>query len=126
MSDAVDHDPVDLDDLSWDDRGLIPVVTQDAENGEVLMLAWANREALERTLVEGRMVYWSRSRHELWRKGDTSGHIQHWVALRVDCDADTVVAQVHQEGAACHTGARSCFYRSLGGSNERRVDDQPQ
>lgn len=104
---------MNLDDLAFDDRGLIPVITQDADSGEVLMLAWANREALERTLAEGRMVYWSRSRRELWRKGDTSGHVQHLEALSMDCDGDTVLARVHQVGAACHTGERSCFYRRL-------------
>lgn len=104
---------LDVDALKFDDRGLIPVVAQDSENGEVLMVAWANREALEHTLVEGRMVYWSRSRQQLWRKGETSGHVQHWQELLVDCDADTIVARVHQEGPACHTGARSCFHRSL-------------
>jgi phosphoribosyl-AMP cyclohydrolase len=102
-----------LDELAFDERGLIPVIAQDAANGDVLMLAWANREALERTLAEGRMVYWSRSRQELWRKGDTSGHTQHVEELRVDCDADVVLARVHQEGPACHTGERSCFFRSL-------------
>jgi phosphoribosyl-AMP cyclohydrolase len=106
--------PVDLDGLRFDERGLIPLVVQDAENGDVLMLAWANREALERTLAEGRMVYWSRSRQDLWRKGDTSGHVQRLVELRVDCDEDVLLARVHQEGAACHTGERSCFYRSVG------------
>jgi phosphoribosyl-AMP cyclohydrolase len=111
----VDRSAVDLDALRFDDRGLIPVIVQDAENGEVLMFAWANRESLDRTLDEGRMVYWSRSRHELWRKGDTSGHVQHWDALRVDCDEDVVLARVHQEGAACHTGERSCFFRELRG-----------
>ena len=109
----LDRSAVDLDSLRYDDRGLIPVIAQDADTGEVLMLAWANREALERTLTEGRMVYWSRSRQELWRKGDTSGHSQHWQELRVDCDADVIVARIHQEGAACHTGERSCFFRSL-------------
>jgi phosphoribosyl-AMP cyclohydrolase len=104
---------VHLDELTFDERGLIPVITQDAENGQVLMMAWANREALERTLEEGRMVYWSRSRQELWRKGDTSGHVQHWEELRVDCDADVLLARIHQEGAACHTGERSCFFRTL-------------
>jgi len=102
-----------LDELVFDERGLIPVIAQDAESGEVLMMAWANREALVRTLAEGRMVYWSRSRQELWRKGDTSGHLQHWEELRVDCDADVVLAKVHQEGPACHTGERSCFFRTL-------------
>jgi phosphoribosyl-AMP cyclohydrolase len=105
---------VDLDALRWDERGLIPIVVQDVVDGAVLMVAWANREALERTLDEGRMVYWSRSRQELWRKGDTSGHVQHWEELRVDCDADVILARVHQVGAACHTGERSCFFRDLG------------
>ena len=109
----LDRSAVDLDSLRYDDRGLIPVIAQDAETGEVLMLAWANRKALERTLTEGRMVYWSRSRQELWRKGDRSGHGQHCQELRVDCDADVIVARIHQEGAACHTGERSCFFRSL-------------
>jgi phosphoribosyl-AMP cyclohydrolase len=104
---------VDLDALAFDERGLIPVVVQDVENGDVLMVAWANRASLQRTLDEGRMVYWSRSRRELWRKGDTSGHTQHWEELRVDCDGDVLLARVHQEGAACHTGARSCFFRAL-------------
>lgn len=104
---------MNLDDLKWDDKGLVTVVVQDVDSNEVLMVAWANREALERTLDEGRMVYWSRSRQELWRKGDTSGHVQHWEQLRVDCDADVILARVHQEGVACHTGERSCFHRSL-------------
>lgn len=109
-----DGSPVPIDDLRFDERGLIPVIAQDADTGDVLMLAWANREALERTVAEGRMVYWSRSRQELWRKGDSSGHVQHWDELRADCDADVVLARVHQEGAACHTGERTCFFRTLG------------
>jgi phosphoribosyl-AMP cyclohydrolase len=104
---------VNLDEVSFDDRGLIPVVVQDVENGDVLMVAWSNREALRRSLDEGRMSYWSRSREELWRKGDTSGHVQHLEEIRVDCDADVVLARVHQEGAACHTGERTCFFRTL-------------
>ena len=104
---------VDLDGLRYDDRGLVTVVVQDVLDGEVLMVAWANREALERTVAEGRMTYWSRSRRELWRKGDTSGHVQHWEELRVYCDGDVVLARVHQEGAACHTGERTCFFRRL-------------
>ena len=106
-------DRVVLDSLTFDERGLVPVVVQDVTDGEVLMVAWANREALERTLAEGRMVYWSRSRRELWRKGDTSGHTQHWEELRVDCDGDVLLARVHQEGPACHTGERTCFHRRL-------------
>jgi phosphoribosyl-AMP cyclohydrolase len=104
---------VELDDLLFDGEGLIPVIVQDVENGDVLMFAWSNREALERTIAEGRMVYWSRSRRELWRKGDSSGHTQHWEELRADCDGDALLARVHQEGAACHTGERSCFHRSI-------------
>ena len=125
-SDNPDRSPVRLEELRWDERGLVPVIVQDAANGEVLMLAWANREALDRTLQEGRMVYWSRSRQELWRKGDTSGHVQHWESLGVDCDADAIVARVHQEGAACHSGERSCFYRSLHGSTARPIEDPPR
>ena len=106
-------EPLGLDELRFDDRGLLPVVVQDVIDGEVLMVAWANREALERTLAEGRMVYWSRSRGEPWRKGDTSGHTQHWEELRADCDGDVLLARVHQEGPACHTGERTCFHRRL-------------
>ena len=106
-----------LDDLRWGDDGLIPCIAQDADNGDVLMMAWMNRESLERTVAEGRMVYWSRSRQELWRKGDTSGHTQTWTELRFDCDADVLLAKIHQEGAACHTGERSCFYRTLPGAD---------
>ncbi len=115
MSTGPGRTPVRLDDLRYDARGLVTVVTQDADTDQVLMVAWADRAALERTIAEGRMVYWSRSRGELWRKGDTSGHTQHWTDLSVDCDADVVLARVHQEGAACHTGERSCFFRSLNG-----------
>ena len=104
---------VDLDALRFDERGLIPVIVQDGENGDVLMFAWSNREALERTLAEGRMVYWSRSREELWRKGDTSGHVQHVESLAADCDGDTLLVRVHQVGAACHTGERSCFFNPV-------------
>jgi phosphoribosyl-AMP cyclohydrolase len=113
---------VGLDELAFDEHGLIPVIAQDVDTGEVLMLAWANREALERSRAEGRMVYWSRSRREPWRKGDTSGHVQHLDELRVDCDADVLLARVHQEGAACHTGARTCFFRAIG---DRAPDDRP-
>ena len=101
-------------DVNFDDRGLVPAVVQDAETGEVLMLAWMNRESLERTLEERRTVFWSRSRQELWRKGDTSGHVQHVEDVLVDCDADTILVRVHQVGVACHTGERSCFFRRVG------------
>jgi phosphoribosyl-AMP cyclohydrolase len=106
---------MNLDELTFDERGLIPVIAQDAENGHVLMLAWANREALERTLAEGRMVYWSRSRQELWRKGDTSGDRQFVREAYYDCDGDVLLFLVEQEGkGACHTGERTCFYRRFG------------
>ena len=104
---------VALDALAFDDRGLIPAVVQDAENGDVLMMAWMNRESVVLTIEEGRTVFWSRSRRELWRKGETSGQVQHVEEVRVDCDADVLLIRVHQVGAACHTGERSCFFRTL-------------
>jgi phosphoribosyl-AMP cyclohydrolase len=85
----------------------------------VLMVAWSNRDALQRSLDERRMTYWSRSRNELWRKGDTSGHVQHVQEVRVDCDGDVLLVRVHQVGAACHTGERSCFHRALPGVHRR-------
>jgi phosphoribosyl-AMP cyclohydrolase len=98
----------------FDANGLIAAIAQDADTGEVLMLAWMNGEALDETLRTGRAVYWSRSRNTLWRKGDTSGHEQHVVQVRVDCDQDAVLLKVRQAGAACHTGRRACFYRVAG------------
>ncbi len=95
----------------FDADGLVAAIAQDADTGEVLMLAWMNAEALQQTIGTGRAVYWSRSRRELWRKGDTSGHEQHVVEVRVDCDQDAVLLKVRQTGAACHTGRRACFYR---------------
>ena len=92
-------------------EGLIAAIAQDADTGDVLMLAWMNAEALQLTIDTGRAVYWSRSRNALWRKGDTSGHEQHVAEIRVDCDQDAVLLKVRQTGAACHTGRRSCFYR---------------
>ena len=101
--------------VRYNDEGLVPAIAQDAESGDVLMMAWMNAESLSMTLAEGRMVYWSRSRSELWRKGDTSGDRQFVRAAAFDCDGDTLLFQVDQEGAgACHTGARTCFYRSFG------------
>ncbi len=104
---------LDVAEVKFDERGLVPAIVQDAGNGDVLMLAWMNRESLEATLAEGRTVFWSRSRRELWRKGETSGHMQHVEEVRVDCDADVVLVRVHQVGAACHTGERSCFFRDI-------------
>lgn len=116
---TIDATADQLAGIKYDDQGLVAAIAQDVDNGDVLMLAWMNAESLRMTLAEGRMVYWSRSRQELWRKGDTSGHVQHWEELRVDCDADVILARVHQEGAACHTGERSCFFRGLSGGRSR-------
>lgn len=99
-----------IDTLSFNTDGLIPVIAQDAENGNVLMLAWMNKEALTQTLTSGQVTYWSRSRKTLWRKGETSGHTQQLVSLFYDCDSDTLLAKVKQHGPACHTGKRSCFF----------------
>lgn len=99
--------------LKFDANGLLPVVTQDADSGEVLMLAFANYEAVEKTLETGMAHYYSRSRQELWHKGASSGHIQELTELRYDCDEDALLYRVRQTGVACHTGNRSCFYRSL-------------
>lgn len=95
--------------LKFDKDGLIPAVVQDAETQEVLMMAWMNVDSVARTLEEQRTVFWSRSRGELWRKGETSGHIQQLVSMAADCDGDTLLVRVHQTGPACHTGSRSCF-----------------
>lgn len=102
--------PEDLDAVAFrEGDGLVPVVAQDARTGTVLMLAWADRRALERALATGEMHYWSRSRKELWRKGETSGNVQRIRELRLDCDGDAVLARVEPAGPACHTGRRSCF-----------------
>lgn len=108
-----DSAPIDqmLQAVAFNSDGLVPAVAQQHDTGEVLMLAWMNAEALQQTIDAGRAVYWSRSRQSLWRKGDTSGHEQHIVEIRVDCDQDAVLLKVRQTGAACHTGRRSCFYR---------------
>lgn len=98
--------------LQFDAAGLVPAVVQDHDSREVLMVAWMSPEAVTATLAEGRTVFWSRSRRELWRKGETSGHVQHVRDLRVDCDADTLLVTVDQDGAACHTGERTCFHRT--------------
>ena len=95
--------------------GLVPAVAQDADSGEVLMLAWMNREAVRVTLAEGRACYWSRARQALWRKGETSGQVQRLHELRLDCDGDAVLLLVEQLGVACHTGRRSCFFRAWRG-----------
>lgn len=99
--------------LRFGSDGLIPAVAQQHDSGEVLMLAWMNRDAVTETLKTGRVCYWSRSRKQLWRKGESSGHVQRLVELRVDCDGDALLVRVDQSGAACHTGTRSCFFRAV-------------
>jgi phosphoribosyl-AMP cyclohydrolase / phosphoribosyl-ATP pyrophosphohydrolase len=103
----------DLNLLQYNEQGLIPAIVQDVATGQVLMLAYMNREALEQTLATGRACYWSRSRAKLWQKGETSGHLQHVRDIRYDCDADTLLVIVEQVGAACHTGEHSCFFHRL-------------
>src|SRR6188768_3844002 len=104
-----------IDVIEFDERGLAPCVIQDAATGEVLTLAWVNAEALERTIATGEMHFWSRSRNELWHKGETSGNVQRLRSLRYDCDADALLALVEPAGPACHTGERTCFHRTLEG-----------
>jgi len=101
--------------LTYDEHGLIPAVVQEAETGEVLMVAWMDRNAVASTLATGLTHFWSRSRQAAWRKGETSGHSQHVRGVYADCDADTLLVQVHQDGVACHTGSRTCFFTSLQG-----------
>jgi len=113
-----------LDAVNWDERGLAPVVTQDAASGRVLTLAWMNRAALAETIRRGQAVYWSRSRDRLWHKGEESGHVQKVVELRIDCDADAILLRVEQVGGiACHTGHERCFYLKL--ENGRWVETDP-
>ena len=100
-------------ELKFDDNGLIPAVVQQADTGEVLMVAWMNKESLKLTLETGTTWFWSRSRQELWNKGATSGNVQQVIRVLVDCDADTLLVEVDSPGPACHTGARSCFFRHL-------------
>lgn len=111
-------DPTTLD---YDERGLIPAIAQDEVTGEVLMLAWMSRETVEASLREGRAVYWSRSRQQVWRKGESSGHVQELVEVRVDCDRDCLLLVVRQTGPACHTGRRTCFYTAVRDGEEVEV-----
>lgn len=112
-----------LDDIAFDERGLVPVIAQDAASGRVLMVAWANRDALAETAATGQAVYWSRSRSRLWRKGEESGLRQRVAEIRLDCDGDVVLYAVEQAGGiACHTGRASCFYRRLQGDAWQTVD----
>ena len=109
--------PEIIESLKYNEQGLIPAIAQQYDSNELLMMAWMNQEAIKTTLAEGRAVYWSRSRNELWRKGETSGHIQKLVEFRWDCDNDAILLLVDQIGVACHTGERSCFF------NQYRADN---
>ncbi|MGB1139447.1 MAG: phosphoribosyl-AMP cyclohydrolase [Halioglobus sp.] len=112
-----------VEQVKWNEQGLVPAIAQDWQTGEILMMAWMNSEALQLTIEENRAIYWSRSRQALWRKGEESGHVQHLKELRIDCDADTVLMKVEQVGGiACHTGRRSCFYRRLEDGNWQETD----
>ncbi len=102
-----------FDAITFDSNGLVPAIAQSAESGEVLMVAWMNREAVEETLASGRVCYFSRSRGALWRKGERSGQTQALVEMRIDCDGDVLLLRVEQTGVACHTGRRSCFFRAV-------------
>ncbi|MFT6075927.1 MAG: phosphoribosyl-AMP cyclohydrolase [Yoonia sp.] len=107
--------------LRYNDKGLIPAIAQDADTGEVFMMAWMNAEAVSRTLATRNVTYWSRSRQEFWVKGATSGHTQALVDFRVDCDRDCLLLRIHQVGPACHTGRRSCFYTAVRDGDEHEI-----
>ena len=112
-SDGNTVDSAVFDVIAFDAKGLVPAIAQQHDSGEVLMMAWMNREAVERTLAAGVVHYWSRSRNRLWRKGESSGQTQTLKELRVDCDGDTLLLLVEQEGLACHTGRRNCFFTAV-------------
>lgn len=120
MSDARDTEAV-LAAVAFDANGLVPAIAQQHDTGDVLMMAWMNRDSIIATLETGRVCYWSRSRRRLWRKGETSGHIQMLRELRVDCDGDTLLLLVEQTGPACHTGERACFFRAARGGRLETV-----
>ncbi len=113
-----------LDEIKFDDNGLVTVIVVDADGGRVLMVAYMNREALRRTVETGNATYWSRSRQEYWVKGSTSGNVQRVRSIRRDCDGDAIVMAVDQTGAACHEGYRSCFFRSLEGDEWQVIDER--
>jgi len=110
-----------IDGLTFDKDGLIPAIAQQHDTGEVLMLAWMNRAAIDETLETGRVCYWSRSRQTLWRKGENSGQAQALVEMRVDCDSDCLLLMVDQSGVACHTGRRSCFFTAIRGGEAKTI-----
>lgn len=110
-----------LDDIKWNEDGLVPAIAQETGTGKVLMMAWMNRESLELSVKEGRAIYWSRSRNKLWRKGEESGHVQTIKDIRLDCDNDVILMEVEQLGGiACHTGRHNCFYKQL--QNDKWVE----
>lgn len=113
--------PFNPNTLSYNAQGLLPVIAQDHTSGEVLMLAWMNAEAVQKTLETGKVTYWSRSRSSFWIKGETSGHVQELVEMRVDCDRDCLLVLVNQIGPACHTNRRSCFYTALRDGEEVEI-----
>ena len=121
-SDAADATASALGAIAFDAEGLVPAIAQQHDTGEVLMMAWMNRDAVVETLATKRVCYWSRSRKALWRKGETSGQVQRLVDLRIDCDGDTLLLLVDQTGVACHTGKRRCFFRRAGASG---LEDVP-
>ncbi len=113
-----------LDQIKWNEQGLVPAIAQDVKSGRILMMAWMNREALELTVKEKRGIYWSRSRQALWRKGEQSGNTQTLHSLQLDCDGDTILLKVEQIGGiACHTGRESCFYRELVDNSWTNTED---
>ena len=114
-----------LENLKWDKDGLVAAIAQDADTGDVLMIAWMNREAAEKTFRTRLAHYWSRSRGKLWLKGESSGHEQHVESIRVDCDQDALLLKVRQKGGACHEGYRTCFYRRVTDAGDLAVTDTP-
>jgi phosphoribosyl-AMP cyclohydrolase len=119
--------PAWLEEVRFDAQGLIPAISQDAQTGQILMVAWMNAESLAETVATGRAVFWSRSRSRLWRKGEESGHTQRLLELRLDCDGDVLLLKVEQLGAiACHTGRASCFYRRLDKSSDQETNPGSQ
>lgn len=116
---------LDLSKLRWDVNGLIPAIVQDADNGDVLMMAWMNESALRKTLETGQTYFYSRSRKQEWHKGGSSGHIQNVVSVWIDCDADVILIKAHQIGGACHEGYRSCFFRRLDPDGGVEISSQP-
>ena len=118
MQDLVKFSP---ETLTYNEAGLVPCIAQDVESGEILMMAWMNAESVAKTLETGRVTYWSRSRQSFWIKGESSGHVQELVELRVDCDRDALLALVRQTGPACHTNRRSCFYTAVRDGEEVEI-----